>query len=49
MFPLEEGDYVIAIDDTPSCIFNIDHEKTDMIHFPSSQQFFEWLSEHGYT
>ena len=49
MFPLEEGDYVIAIDDTPSCISNIDHEKTDMIHFPSSQQFFEWLSEHGYT
>ncbi len=44
-YPLEKGDYVIAIDHLPSCVFDIDYERMDLIHFQSLQHFYDWLNE----
>ncbi len=45
-YPLKNGDFIIAIDHSSTCIFKKDHAENNLLHFAALCYFYEWLSKY---
>ena len=45
-YALKGGDFIIAIDNLPTCVFDKNYVESKLIYFTSLQHFYEWLSDY---
>jgi hypothetical protein len=44
-YTLQQGDYIIAIDNSAKCVFKKDYEANNLLHFASLSQFLQWMGD----
>ena len=42
---IQMGDYIIAIDNSATCLFTRDYNNENLLHFESLHHFSKWLAE----